>query len=189
MNRAIVLGDSPFISTVEHILPYALDRFYTVGINRIINKFNVNTHAFVDPFLVNLTNQHPELLTLTLKRYGDLIRKQNKVFYDTFTHSNKEYTKESLKKDGALAWCGFTHDYIISYLIQEGYDDIVLIGAADFIEGPHYSTPHELVCSKRLVTKTKQFIEGLNENVATIRTCNPDSILDIPRIRINELLI
>ncbi len=189
MKRAILLGDSPFIGEVEDSIRYVLDRYYTIGINRIITKFSVNAHVFVDPFILPLTNQYPELFTLSLARYKDFIPKTNKVLYETFAFNLKKDTPKELKKDGKLAWCGFTHDFALSYLIMEGYDDIVLLGAADCTAGAHYSNPYDLVCSEKIKANSKKFIEEVCCKRATIRTCNPNSFLSIPRISMQELLV
>ena len=50
----------------------------------------------------------------------------------------KKIQKKDLIKDRKLAWCGFTHDYAISYCIVKGYKNIVLAGASDFIGGGHF---------------------------------------------------
>ena len=189
MKRVILLGDSPFIAEVEGKIKYVLERYYSMGINRIITKLQTNAHVFVDPFILPLSNQYSELFTLSLARYGDLITKQNKVLFNTFSFDFKKNSEKDLKKNNELAWCGFTHDFALSYLITEGYDDIVLIGAADFTSGAHYSNPYDLVCSEKLKEKSKKFIEEVCCKRAAIRTCNFNSYLDIPRISIDELLI
>lgn len=186
MKRAILLGDSPYLGEVEKTLQYALDRYYSIGINRIINKFRVQSHIFVDPLFLRLTNEHPELFTVSLYKYGDLIVKKNKELYNTYTF---KFGEESiLSRGNELAWCGFTHDYALSYLITKGFDDIILIGTADFVSGPHYSNPYDLKCSEKLKSNSKRFIEDICSKRALIRTCNPNSFLSIPRINIEELL-
>ena len=188
MKRVILLGDSPFLGEVEGKVQYALERTYSMGINRIVDRFQVQAHVFVDPFIMPITNAHPELFTLSLHRYGDLITKSNKELHDTFTFDFEKYNCKDLLRDNKLAWCGFTHDFALSYLVSEGYDDIILLGTADFTAGPHYSNPYDLRCSERLKLKSKKFIEEICCKRATIRTCNPKSILNIPRIPIDELL-
>ena len=188
VKKAILLGDSPFIGEVEGVLQYALDRCFTMGINRIINKFRVDSHVFVDPFWLKLTNDHPELFTVSLHKYGDLVLKNNKELFNSYTFNFKKDTEKDLLKNNELAWCGFTHDYALSYLITKGYNDIVLIGVADFIPGPHYSNPYDLICSEKLKERSKIFIEEICSKRALIRTCNPKSFLNIPRIDIEKLL-
>lgn len=188
MKRAIILGDSPFLGEIEGKVQYALDRYYSLGINRVIFKFKTNGHIFVDPFLLKVTNSYPTLFTVSLYKYGDLVAKRDKDLHDTFNYDFSVNDGEVVKGD-KLAWCGFTHDYALSYLISRGYDDIVLIGAADFISGAHYSNPYTLRCSDNLKIKSKKFIEEVCSKKALVQTCNPNSILEIPRISIDTLLI
>lgn len=189
MKRVILLGDSPFLGNVQDKVQYVLDRYYSMGINRIITRFKTNSHVFVDPAWIRMTNENPDLFTVSLYKYGDLIMKNCKELYDSYSYDFNKNNCNELLKNNELAWCGFTHDYALSYLITKGYDDIILIGTADFTGGAHFSNPYELICSERLKLKSKKFIEEVCCKKAEIRTCNPDSILKIPRISIDELLV
>ena len=188
MKRAILLGDSPFLGEVEGVVQYVLDRYYSMGINRVITKFKTNSHVFVDSPLIKLAAQNKEMFTLSLHRYENLIVKENKELFDTYTFNFDKNSEKDLLKDNKLAWCGFTHDYALSYLITKGFDDVILIGAADFVNGDHYSVPIPLNCSNKLKEQSKKFIEKVCSKRALIRTCNPNSYLEVPRISINELL-
>ena len=119
--------------------------------------------------------------------YGDLI-KGDKELYDSYAYNFKKDNAKNIIKDRKLAWCGFTHDYAISYCIIKGYSRIILAGAADFIEGKHYSTDEEFRYSEKLKNMSKRFIEEICSQRASIFTLNPDSFLNIPRITISELL-
>ena len=188
MKRVILLGDSPYIGEVEEKLQYVLDRYYSMGINRIVDKFRVQSQVFLDPFILAIANKHLDLFTLSLYKYGDMVLSKEKDLYDSYPFDFDKDTEKDLLKDGKLAWCGFTHDFALSYLITKGYDDIILIGAADFVSGPHYSNPHDLKCSERLKLRSKRFIEEICSKRALIRTCNSKSILNVPRIDIDDLL-
>ena len=184
-DKVIILGDSPFIESIENVLQYVLSRYYTIGINRIIKKYEVNAHIFADIGIVPITMSYPNIKTITLESYNDLIRKPNKELINTFTY------KEDMPivSNNRLAWCGFTHDYAISYCISKGIKDIVLIGAADFSNNGHYSEKVDFIHSEKLKKQSMNFIEKECCKHANIVTCNPDSALNIPKISINELLV
>lgn len=184
MERAIILGDSPFLKEVEDVLHYVLDKNYVLGINCVITKCRADVHVFSDINLIPLTNNYPNLETLTLCPYGDIIRKPKKTLINTFTY-NGDYC---IKKDNKFAWCGFTHDYVISYLISKGYKEIILLGAADFINGSHYTHDWKFKRSDILQEKSIGFIEDCANMYADIKTCNPNSPINIPHIKIEELL-
>ena len=185
LDKVIVLGDSPFLKEIEHLLHYVVDKYYTIGINGVIKRCRADLHAFTDLKLIKLTNSYPNVPVLTLKGYGDLIRKSNQTLIDTFTY-NDDYI---WKKGDKLAWCGFTHDYVISYLIGQKVKEIVLLGAADFINGKHYSNEYDFKRSKVLEDKSKQFIKNCNDTYISIKTCNPNSDIEgIEYVPIEELL-
>jgi hypothetical protein len=145
-------------------------------------------HGFLDAKFIKITNGYPEVRTITLYMYGDLIQKANKETYDSYSFQFGENTEEDIFYNGRLAWCGFTHDYLLSYCIMKGYENIVLIGAADFTGNKHYLTDEDFKYSERLKNNSKKFIEEVCTKKANIYTCNPNSLLEIPRISIDELL-
>lgn len=186
---AIVLGDSPFLNEIEDKLQYALDRYFSIGINRVINKFRTNMHVCLDSRILPVANSHPEIPTVTLKAHGALVQKEQKEFFDTYAFNFRLDTADDILKNKKLAWCGFTHDYALSYLISKGWKYIILIGAADFTQGTHFSNSDVFEPSNKLVELSKKFIEKVCTQKAHIYTCNPNSALDVPKISIEKLLV
>ena len=183
----LILGDSPFLAKVHEKVRPLLDRYYSIGINNIITKYYTNEHIFVDKPFTALTNNYVGK-TVSPKAYDALIHKENKYLVDMFSFSFEKHTEKDICIGNRVAWCGFTHDYAISYCIQQGFKRIILVGAADFTSGPHFSTPYTFKYSKYCKEKSKKFIEDYVSKVVTIETCNPDSYLCIPRVSINDLL-
>ena len=173
---------------VEGQLHYVLEKYPSIGINNAIRKYNVQMHGFQDAKFINLTNKYQDKKTITLYMYGDMIQKANRETYDSYPFNFKENTENDIFYSGRLAWCGFTHDYLISYCIMKGYKNIVLIGAADFTGNKHYLTDEEFKYSEKLKFQSKKFIEEICTKRANIFTCNPDSILEIPRVSLTTLL-
>ena len=180
-NTVIIVGDSPFLGEIEGVIHYALDLYPSIGINNSIRRYNTQAHIFQDMKFVELTNSYPEIRTITLKTYGDLIAKENRELFNSYTYDFSKNSGE-VYKDGELAWCGFTHDYAISYCIYKGYKNIILAGAADFTGNTHYLTMEEFKYSEKLKLKSKKFIEDVCAKKVNIYTYNPESILEIPRI-------
>lgn len=187
-DTILIIGDSPFLGEVEGTLHYVLEKYSSIGINNAVRKYKVGAHAFQDAKFINLTNQYPNTKTVSLYTYGDMIQKVNKDLYDSYTFNFMKDTEENILKDNKLAWCGFTHDYVISYCIIKGYKNIVLVGAADFTGNRHYLTEEEFNYSEKLKKQSKRFIEEVCTKIVNIYTCNPNSILAVPRISINKLL-
>lgn len=190
MDKTIfIIGDSSFLGEIEDKIHYITEKYPTIGINNAVRKYKVSTHVFQDIKFVDLTNQYPEVKTVTIPAWGDMIIKDNKELYDSFTFNFKVNTKDDAVKNNRLAWCGFTHDYAISYCIMKGYSRIILVGAADFTGNKHYLTDEEFKYSEKLKYNSKRFIEKVCLNRVNIMTCNPNSILVIPKvINFNEFL-
>lgn len=188
MDPIIIVGDSPFLKEVEDKVPYVLDRYYSIGINSVISKFKTSAHAFQDMQVALLTSKFSDIKAITISAHGALVKKDNKEFFNSYSFDVNNNTERDIIKDGKLAWCGFTHDYAISYCILKGYKDIVLLGSADFEKGGHYSNVREFKYSEVLKENSKKFIENFCSKRANIYTCNPDSILSVKRISVDDLL-
>lgn len=187
-ETVLIIGDSPFLGEIEDGIHYAIEKYPSIGINNAITKYNVDTHIFQDAKFVNLTNRYSSVKTVAPAWYGDTIQKENKELIGSYPFKFKENTEEDIVFNGRLAWCGFTHDYAISYCILKGYKNIILIGAADFTGTKHYLTEEEFKYSEKLKYQSKKFIEEVCTKRAIIKTCNPNSILNIPRVGIKDLL-
>lgn len=188
MKKPILLvGDSPFLADIEDQIHYLLELYPSIGINNAIRKYNISSHIFQDMKFIPLTNRYPEVKTISLYMYGDMIEKENKELYDSYTFNFKTNTAQDIVKDNKLAWCGFTHDYAISYCIMKGYTHVILIGTADFTGSLHYLTEEQFNPAKKLVKNSKKFIEEICSKKIKIYTLNHESILDIPRIKIEKL--
>lgn len=183
MNKTIfIIGDSPFLGEIEDKIHYITEKHKIIGINNAIRKYKISTHIFQDMKFIRLTNSYPEVKTVAPYGYGDLIQKDNKELLGSYTFNFKVNTDKDIVKDGKLAWCGFTHDYAISYCIMKGYNRVILVGAADFTGNRHYVTEEEFKYSEKLKYNSKRFIEEICFNKINILTCNPDSILEVPRV-------
>lgn len=186
-ETVLIVGDSPFLGSLESHLSYLIDKYPTIGINNIVTKHKINTHIFLDEKFIFLSNMYPEVKRVTLFLYGDAVLPK-KELYNSYTFNFKMNTAEDIFLNEKLAWCGFTHDYAVSYAIMKGYKRIILVGAADFMDGGHYITNEKFRYSQKLKPSSKRFIEDIASQKALIYTLNPDSALDVPRISIDELL-
>ena len=184
----LIIGDSPFLADVENQIHYLLELYPSIGINNAIRKYNMSSHIFQDMKFISLTNRYPEVKTISLYKYGDMIEKENKELHDSYTFNFKTNTAQDIVKDNNLAWCGFTHDYAISYCIMQGYTHVILVGTADFTGSLHYLTEEQFNHTEKLVGHSKKFIEEVCSKKNEIYTLNPESTLNVPRINIEKLL-
>lgn len=184
-DTMLIIGDSPFIKQVEDKIQYVISRYYSIGINSVLNKFKTSYHAFIHASMIPYSNDKTEIKIICPYYLGDRVRSSNVEFYNIFKLDTFKETK--IFKDNMLAWGGYTHDYAISYCIHKGFKNAILIGAADFIEGNHYSRPDKFIFSTKTKNDSKRFIKFCKSKI-NLYTCNPESSLDIEKININTLL-
>ena len=196
MNKtALIIGDSPLIKKVEYELPYILNKYFSLGINRIIQMYPTSKHIFLDVGMINITNKYQNIPVITVPQYDPLIITKERELINTFCNPvdliyDCLQDIKIINQYGELAWCGFTHDYAISYLIHQGYKNIVLIGTADFTLGTHYINKNVVFHrSDRLQKHSIQFINYLHQaHYATFYTINENSPLNINYITVEDLM-
>ena len=184
-DTMIILGDSPFIEQIEDRVQYVLSKYYSIGINTVLSKFKTTYHAFIHFSLIPYSKDNPEIKIICPYYLSDRVRKTNVEYYNIFKLDIPKETE--VYKENALAWGGYTHDYAISYCIHKGFKNVILIGAADFIEGKHYSRPDKFIFSNKTKNDSKRFIKFCSSKI-NLYTCNPESELEINKIDINTLL-
>lgn len=187
-DTLILLGDSPFLGDVQDKLPFLLSMYPSMGINVVILKYHTMYHVFQDSRIAEVADQFPNIKTVTTRAGGNLIKKDNKELVDSFSFSLTFHTSDDIIKDGKLGWCGFTHDYAVSWAIWKGFRRVVLVGASDFVKGPHYTLGGDFKVSSRSQRDSTTFISEFCSKRIEVLTCNPKSSLSVPRIKIDELL-
>ena len=88
-NPILIIGDSPFLATIESQIHYLLELYPSMGINNAIRKYNIQSHIFQDMKFIHLTNEYPEIKTVSLYSYGDMIEKNNKELIDSYSFNFK----------------------------------------------------------------------------------------------------
>ena len=185
----IVLGDSPFLGTIQGKLQRVLEMYPSIGINVVIEKYKTKFHIFQDFRIAPIADKHPEIPSITTNAAKKAMKKDNCELVDSFGFSFKKHTSNDIIKDGKLAWCSFTHDYAVSWAIWKGYENVVLIGAADFVDGPHHTLGGAFRYSIPLSKESIQFLSEVCTKRINIYTCNPKSSLKVPRVTLDDLLL
>ena len=188
-NTLILVGDSPFLGSVQGKLQQVLKLYPSMGINATIVKHKTDFHVFQDYRMARIANRFPEIKSVTSTKSKGLVTKENCEYVDSYPFSFDRNTYEDIIKDGKLAWCNFTHDYAVSWAVYKGYKRVVLIGAADFIPGPHYTLGGDFRYSGPLHRESIKYLSEVCPHKIEVLTCNPKSSLKVPRIPIDDLLI
>ena len=182
----LVIGRSEIIN--DKLLSDISELFITIGINNMNEKFHPTYTISVDlpnKVVDNIgTFKIPTILLASvynLKRIPDYIKTEVYQYEAISNICDTPYTGD------VLHYCGFTHDVAVSYCIQQGYKNVVLVGAADFTQ-KHYDNNQVFLRSQRLQENSRRFLEEVCTKYCNLYTVNPASILKIPRITIDELI-
>ena len=86
--------------------------------------------------------------------------------------------------DGKLKYCGFTHDFVLSWCVMHNVKNVILIGVADFATNKHYNSSESFNPSESCIQESIKYINSLPMNIYTI---NKNSKLSVRRLKIKEL--
>ena len=185
----IIVGDSPFLGTIQGKLQQVLELYPSAGINATIVKHKTMFHVFQDYRMAPIANKFPDITSVTTTKIKGLITKENCEYIDSYPFSFDKNTYNDIIKNGRLAWCNFTHDYAVSWAIWKGYERVVLVGAADFVDGPHYTLGGAFRYSKPLSRESIKFLSEVCPHRIEVLTCNPKSSLKVPTVSVDDLLL
>lgn len=179
MNKSdtiLIVGRSEFVTPklLEKIKALPFDK---VAINHYIE--GAKYVAFVDKKVASDSDKDMvDAIPLTLKEFN---------YPNAEAYHLVSYNGQFLVKDDTLAYFGFTHDFVLSWCIKQGYSNVILIGVADFETHNHYDKDEDFNPSPRCIAGSKNAIENIYSKELKIFTMNKKSILQVPRITIEEL--
>lgn len=185
-NTIFIVGRSEIVAQAN--LPLISELFTTIGINNIRPDFDPTYTMFVDKGLdvvKNITENNLKTTILTtfsnVKNYT--FTTPTKVFDIVFAGSDvtTPYTGKYLH------YSGFTHDIAVSFAIKKRFQNVILLGAADFTQR-HYDNNTKFKCSDSLKGQSINFLENVCAKHCNLYTVNPASALHIPRITLDDII-
>ena len=188
----ILIGRSDFLdSELCKNFYYCTEIYNCATINWSCTKYYSKYCFFLDSYVWKMCHDkvlgRPKLITSTMTT--GLVQGWDYEIYD----QHRMYTSMQPYTKGTLLGAGFTHDYAISYLIKEGYKNIILAGCADFVtkeyaKGMNVRTDIKWNYSDKCKINSEYLINNVLSKYTHIYTLNPDSELKVDRISVDELL-
>lgn len=188
----ILVGKSPILDDpeVNSALRKALLKYTSIGINQASYLFKTNYFAFVDSDLKHYYNViHPNTKIITIPL--NVTSQFDCECCEIFTPKKDE---DCLIKEGRLAYCGFTHDMCLSWAYSKGFKNVILFGVADFTKDNYSARCNNLFHCKQeftpadvAISSSANYINTVFSKYLNIYTVNPNSLLSIPRISLEDI--
>lgn len=187
----ILIGRSDFLDRIDSSFNYCLDIYDVATINWACTRYYSKYNFFIDSYVRKMCYKQvlgePKFITTgvnigLVKYYDHEIYEQHRI-----------YSTDKIYTDKTLLCAGFTHDFAISYLIKQGYKNIILAGCADFVtkdyaKDMNVRTDIQWNYSEKVKVNSMYLINNVYTKYANIYTLNPDSKLKVDRITVEELL-
>lgn len=180
----IIFGRSPYINEIREYIPDLIKKHTTMGINYFCNTFpDVDYVCFYDnicPKVKNSTiittfkNVEKEPASLIYSHKYELyhIRKNG----DTFSEDK-----------GTLHFCVHTPSMALNWAYLKGYKDVVLAGV-DLVPNSLHFDENKPIFDNRTIITARNHLENVATKYLNIYQLNPDSYLNLPKIKMENLL-
>lgn len=191
-DTIILIGRSDFLDSDKcYNLLYCTEKYDCATINWACTRYYSKYCFFLDSYVWKMCHNKvlgkPKLITSSIN--AGLVQAYKHEIFD----QHRMYASMDIWRDKTLLGAGFTHDYAISYLIKEGYKNIVLAGCADFVtkdyaKGMNVKEGIKWNYSDKVKINSMYLINNVFSKYIKLYTLNPDSELKVNRITVDELL-
>lgn len=191
-DTVVLIGRSDFLDTKACMNFEYCTEIYDCGtINWASTRYYGKYCFFLDHYVWRMCHDKilgkPKFITSSMN-LGYVKDYPHEIF-----EQHRMYTKPDIYTDKTLLSAGFTHDFAISYLIKCGYKNIVLAGCADF-ETKTYAKQMNVKedinwkYSEKVKINSLYLINNIFSKHVNIYTLNPNSVLNVKRITVKQLL-
>ena len=185
-DSIIIIGRSEIVKEVANLNAIS-ELFTTLAINNLNPNLHPTYTMFLDKNVQVLENIRENKISTTVLTSVDNVNlltegMRSKVFSVKPVGFNctTPYT------GAQLHYCGFTHDLAVSFAIQQGFKNVILLGAADFTKS-HYDNTWDFTYSENLKRQSVYFLSAVCTKYCNLFTMNPNSVLNVLRITEREI--
>lgn len=180
----IIFGRSPFINEIRDYIPRLINNFHTVGINQFYQSFNTEYTAFCDLLKPsNLPKITGKLLMSTFANPYWVKYKNKEVF--EIVHNRFEFSEELHK----LNYFFHTPSVVLNWAYLKGFKRAILVGIDLMPNTGHFDNPNFMPdWSNDNIKLAKEHLEKVCTKYLDLYTLNPNSVINLPYLNVNELV-
>ena len=192
----ILFGRSPFINEIAEFIPELCKKYHTMGCNYFVNSFpEVEYVVFYDDLVPKVEPKHKIITntkyctSATYKSYNLLQNHRNKSLY-IINKNSKEFSPNSL----ILNFCIHTPSMALNWAYLNGFKKVIIAGIDLTLENnAHFdkdTTPdrdgHDF--NVPAITAARNHLENVTRRYLRVYQLNPNSDIQIPKVKISDLL-
>lgn len=195
-DTLILFGRSPYINKISKYIPDLCKKYHTMGCNYFCNSYpQVEYVIFYDDLVPTVRPEH-KIITNTkyfssigYKSYELLHSHKNKSLYSI----NKNYYEFS-ENPRILNFCIHTPSMALNWAWLNGFKNVIIAGIDLTLENNEHfdkdTTPdrngHDFTMSA--ISRARNHIENVASKHLNVYQLNPESTINIHKIKISELL-
>ena len=180
----IIFGRSPYINEIKDYIPNLIKKNTTMGINYFCNTYpDVDYVCFYDNIVPNVK------ASTIITSYKNIEKAPARMIYAhpyELYHIKRNHTEFSNDKS-TLSFCVHTPSMALNWAYQKGYKEVVLAGI-DLIPQTKHFDEDKLIFPDNAVKLARHHLENVATKYLKIYQLNPDSDLNLPKIKMEDLL-
>lgn len=195
-DTLILFGRSPYITKIKKYIPDLCKKYHTMGCNYFVNSFpEVEYVIFYDDLVPEVQEKH---IIVTNGKYN--ASNAYKSFNLLQNHANKQLfvinkqSKFFSDNPNILNFCIHTPSMALNWAYLKGFKNVIIAGIDLTLENNQHfdkaTTPdrdgHDFNISA--ITAARTHLEQVATQHLNIYQLNPKSTINIPKIKIKELL-
>ncbi len=184
-NTIVIFGRSLFINEIKEFIPELIKNYHTIGINSFYRSFpDVEYTCFADLHLPSYLPSITSKLIMS-NMSGDYWKhyKNKEVF--CIEHNSKDFSQE----EHILNYCFHTPSIALNWAYLKGFKNVVLAGIDLINHTGHFDAPDIVPnWSDDNIKEAINHIEKIATQYLNVYTVNPNSIINIPFISVEDLL-
>lgn len=193
-DTLILFGRSPYINKIAKYIPDLCEKYHTMGCNYFCNSFPMVENVIFHDDITPNVQEHSNIITNVL-----YLRKNSNCRQLLENHEKKELYvihrngKKFAEDAASLNFCIHTPSMGMDWAHKKGFKNVILAGIDLTLENQHFdykTTPDQnghTFQEKSLIAARKHLTE-VAAKALNIYQLNPESDLNIPKIKITDLL-
>lgn len=194
-DTLILFGRSPYISKIDKYIPELCSKYHTMGCNYFCNTYpDVEYVVFFDDIVPNIQPHHTIITNIKhahqeAKKCNRLVRGHKKTELYIINRDSHRFTDNAY----ALNFCIHTPSMALNWAYKKGFKTVVLAGIDLVLNTPHFdkdTTPDAdgPDFTSSAIFRAREHLTKVATQYLDIYQLNPKSDIDLPKIKIKDLL-
>ena len=193
-DTLILFGRSPFINKIADYIPELCKKYHTMGCNYFSNTFPMVEYVIFYDDICPKVQENSIIITniLYLRKKSncrELLENHEKKELFVFHKNSKSFAPD----ENTLYFCIHTPSLALNWAYKKGFKNVILAGIDLTLQNQHFDykmTPDQNghTFNDSSLLNARKHLYNIAQKHLNIYQLNPDSDLEIPKLKIADLI-